>query len=669
MHPALRKARIVVLCAAAFCAVLALPSPQLSARGINCTDTLGVYTKNSPAERFQSAYCKITIGDYTAALEELKGLDKKLPLVDEYVHYYMGVAAKKNGNLEDAKAHFERALKLAPSKGLRNRVLAKLAETHFNLKDYPAALSAYRELYAGDTSSSSRAEALMRQAEALNALGRYAQALTKWKTLWTNHPESELSEEALRMARKVSAERNLSFRATPIDYRKRAERLFRNRLWERAYRNYLRSPATAGAKLKMAICKYKLKDYGEASRLLAKLQSPKAMWWLSNVKLKLDKDKEAIRLLSSIRLIFPQSRKAPDGLFRAARLAEIESDYPLARKLFGEMTEQYPRMKLASDARWHLGWMYYKEGRFDRAQRVFSALKTPKAKYWRARALEKLGKKDEARTLFTSLAKSRRPSYYSYLAQEKTGIKPDLPQAELKGAVITAEPKDNPRKKSALFFIELGLFENAVWELDEIELYSLTTSEAEEMVTLYGMAQESYPSIKLASKLGSDGGLEFAYPRGAKDLVRHFANLNGVDEYQIYSIIREESRFQTKAVSPQGAIGLMQIMPETGKKAARKRGINDFSRTLLFTPETNLMLGTAYFKNLLDEFGGEAVYAIASYNGGPHNVAKWMKQFQDLDVDEFVEEIPFKETRNYVKKVLKSYGVYRAIYESSAYAM
>jgi soluble lytic murein transglycosylase len=136
-----------------------------------------------------------------------------------------------------------------------------------------------------------------------------------------------------------------------------------------------------------------------------------------------------------------------------------------------------------------------------------------------------------------------------------------------------------------------------------------------------------------------------------------------VDEFLVYSIIREESRFQRDAVSPAGAIGLMQLIPDTGRSTAERVGISGYKTDRLYIPSINVELGVAYFKRVLEDFNGNIYLALGSYNAGPHNVAKWITKLGNLDADEFVEEVPFHETRNYIKRVLRSYGAYKAIYD------
>ena len=106
----------------------------------------------------------------------------------------------------------------------------------------------------------------------------------------------------------------------------------------------------------------------------------------------------------------------------------------------------------------------------------------------------------------------------------------------------------------------------------------------------------------------------------------------------------------------------MQLLPSTGRATARKVGLSSYNTEMLNIPRINIELGIYYFKQVLDEFLGDIHLAMASYNAGPHRAAKWKVKHYNLDKDEFVEEIPFRETRNYIRRILRSYGAYKAIY-------
>jgi soluble lytic murein transglycosylase len=131
-----------------------------------------------------------------------------------------------------------------------------------------------------------------------------------------------------------------------------------------------------------------------------------------------------------------------------------------------------------------------------------------------------------------------------------------------------------------------------------------------------------------------------------------------VDPYLAAAIIREESQYDEKAVSMVGAIGLMQLMPMTANQVAQRFGFPIVARENLFDGETNIQLGVRYLGQLMDQFSGNLAYAVAAYNAGPLAVTNWIAMHRGRDQDEFVELIPYQETRLYVKRVLRSYGEY-----------
>jgi len=135
-----------------------------------------------------------------------------------------------------------------------------------------------------------------------------------------------------------------------------------------------------------------------------------------------------------------------------------------------------------------------------------------------------------------------------------------------------------------------------------------------------------------------------------------------LDYRLILGIIRRESIFEYDAISAVGAVGLMQLMPATGRQAAKRAGMDGFQWEDLMRPEVNLQLGIAHFQGLLRRYDGELIPAIASYNASAHIVAEWIKRYSLNDELEFIEAIEFTETRNYVKKVLEAYWIYQLLY-------
>ena len=153
------------------------------------------------------------------------------------------------------------------------------------------------------------------------------------------------------------------------------------------------------------------------------------------------------------------------------------------------------------------------------------------------------------------------------------------------------------------------------------------------------------------------------YPTEYEDIVLKYSDMYGVDQYLVYSIIRSESNYTKNAVSNKGAIGLMQIMPDTGSWVAEKLKLENFTSEDLFDTEKNIMIGVWYFKYLLDKFDGEISLAVAAYNAGPTNVNKWLSQKEYSENGDKLNVIPFEETRKYEEKVMNTYAMYKRIYQ------
>jgi soluble lytic murein transglycosylase len=137
---------------------------------------------------------------------------------------------------------------------------------------------------------------------------------------------------------------------------------------------------------------------------------------------------------------------------------------------------------------------------------------------------------------------------------------------------------------------------------------------------------------------------------------------NGLDPYLVASLIRQESEFNAGVVSHANAYGLMQLLPSVGKSMAKKQGMKGFNANALLNPNINLQLGTENLRLVLERFGGQPEYALAAYNAGDVPVRQWMAVGDYKDIAEFVESIPYTETREYVQAILRNREIYRALY-------
>jgi soluble lytic murein transglycosylase len=155
---------------------------------------------------------------------------------------------------------------------------------------------------------------------------------------------------------------------------------------------------------------------------------------------------------------------------------------------------------------------------------------------------------------------------------------------------------------------------------------------------------------------------EALFPKAYWTDLRKYSAQNGLDPYLVASLIRQESEFNALALSRANAVGLMQLLPKTGRTVARQMKLKGYSAPQLFTPAVNLQLGTRYFKDMVDKYNGQFEYALAAYNAGTDRVADWLGQGHYRDAQEFVESIPFTETREYVQAILRNASVYRQLY-------
>lgn len=621
-----------------------------------------------PKERYRKGYCYIKLEKFNDGLALLNGLENELGLVSDYILYYRAVAEKSLGNTIRAAEDFYKILTNYPESALRKRALLGLGSVYYDSGDYERAEKTFRIVYDEENQPWTRALALYKIGGSLEGEKRYKEALNTYKELWLGFPESEFADAAIRNGFEIGKREAVPFEIKDSDYIKRAERLFKLSRWNSALESFDKVvEKNDDVKLKMAISKYRLGLLDEASSILTQINSPESLYWMSKISIKFGRDEEAAETLSQIPLFYPQSQMAPKALYDAARLYQTNLNFDKALELYDFLLRNYPKSEFAQDGIWNLGWIHYRNGAYAEARVTFSSISTPQALYWKARTLEKERKEQEALSTYESLARAFPRSYYCYLARKKAGSAQSPSISVELSAVKNDFVKENPGKDRAEFLVELGIFEDAILEIKEMEKKAKTQEDLLYVSELYSKIDDFYSSIMIADKLNISQAVKLSYPVYLDGLVKEFSSEYGVDEFLVYSIIREESRFQKNAVSVSGAIGLMQLIPSTGKHTAEKVGINGYRADMLYIPNINIQLGTAYFKEVLEGFDGNVVFALASYNGGPNNVARWIAKLGNLDPDEFVEEIPYAETRNYVKKVLRSYGAYKAIYNGKGH--
>jgi soluble lytic murein transglycosylase len=330
-------------------------------------------------------------------------------------------------------------------------------------------------------------------------------------------------------------------------------------------------------------------------------------------------------------------------------------------------------------AAWRLGWVAYRRGRYEEAIAYFDRLIRHKQgdaigqlrpRYWRARALEQRGDPWAVRE-FTAIAREFPLTYYGWRARERAhddGRRIATPKIPLGKNRLSPTQMERPR-----ILLEAGYDAPA---RDEVRRLGRSARGLDERLELARLATDA-GDYNRAQRLVVDPYTEvlargpipryeelwwYAWPSAYQQLVdAATAGPESVGSELVYSIMREESGYRPEVVSPVGARGLLQIMTPTGERLARDTGLPTFEADDLFVPRTNIGLGSFYLTELTNRFRGRLAPSIASYNAGPEAVSEWALPAIEDD-DEWVESIPYDQTRSYVRRVLRSLHAYRLLY-------
>lgn len=273
------------------------------------------------------------------------------------------------------------------------------------------------------------------------------------------------------------------------------------------------------------------------------------------------------------------------------------------------------------------------------------------ATYWLAYAHDKRGDKALANSMWQALAQKR--DYYGFLAAARTGVDVSM---QYQPAIIEPQAQqmvaNAPGYKRAKALYELDRFNAARSEWNSLT-GGLTKQEKLAAASLANEIGWHDSVIRLLAEIQMYHLLDYRFPTPYEKLFARFGKNNNVDKSWSYAISRRESSFASDAFSSAGAVGLMQLLPSTASYIHRSR----ISRKQLMDAKLNIELGNKYLKYLKEKTGGNEVIATASYNAGYHKVKRWLPK-EAVDLDIWVESIPYRETRNYVKNVF----AYRQVY-------
>jgi len=425
-------------------------------------------------------------------------------------------------------------------------------------------------------------------------------------------------------------------------------------------------------------------------------QNAQKLYILGEVAWASDQNELFYQLVDQLRQTAPTSSWLESALLSVANLHLVHHEYDQALDAFRELQQRFPKGNRASYAHWKAAWLTLRMGRNDEAKKLFeeqiaaypAGNETNAALYWRARLAEEDNDAAMARAFYQKLSDRYRNYYYAELGRQRLKKLPPaadppeqyplldrVPPLEHGEKITLAEaPPDDLHFQKAKLLGNGGLVDLAVRELDKAasddddkswapaetaQLY-IDTGHYDRAIEVMKRSVPSYFAVDI-STLPREYW-EALFPRPYWSDLKKYSLANGLDPYLVASLIRQESEFNPVAVSRANAVGLMQLLPRTGKLVAHQVAMKRYNASQLYTAPVNLELGTRYFRGMVDKFGGSFEQALAAYNAGSDRVEDWMGQGKYRDAAEFVESIPFTETREYVQAIMRNASVYRQLY-------
>jgi len=413
---------------------------------------------------------------------------------------------------------------------------------------------------------------------------------------------------------------------------------------------------------------------------------------------------EAVALYRRFAREAPSSTLADDALFAVAELQARDGRPEQARTTLEALLRELPAGDRRDEARFRLAWLAWRAGEAERAVAELQTLDAEaapedayehaRAAYWRGRILEGRGAagRAEARALWAGLVEAAPADYYALLARARLAGREDAALPAPLGAGARADPLAAERAVAplagdrhllaGLALLRAGLQRPAAEELRAVERGALPPGELAPLVGLAELLERAgdlsaaHNLLRLGARAelrrppeGANRRLwEVAYPQAFAVEVAKATAPAGVPPELLLALMREESALDPEVVSAAGAVGLTQLMPATARAVARRNRWPAPERAALTDPATSIRIGSAYLGELLVRFKGSPALALAAYNAGENAVERWRSAATGRPLDEFVEEIPYDETRGYVKRVLRSYASYRLLAAGSAAA-
>ncbi len=651
--------------------------------------TACVAKKCEDAGRLALLAATLTLSDGQAAeARELLAAWPAPPLLAPYHAFYLGQARFYADDAAGAAKDFERVLTSNPPAHLASRARARLGESLLKAGQAKEAAQVLEDA----AKASPTVELLYQRAQARGAAGNPAGQRADLMTVALRFPTHPYGEEAmawLTQTRTPPVKLGFTERST------RAERFLdagatQRGLDELAALDGVKLDKTQAAQVALLRARawFALGKSAEADKALALARkgpaavAAQADLLVARRALRSDDNDTARKLMAALDQKYPSQAAGDEGAFFAGWLDLQAGRFADAVKAFASFESRYPKSRRRDEGMWFRALARLRLEEYAKARDALESFLAaypksnmgPQARYWMARSRELEGaKKDAVGPAYTAVITSAPASFYALMANERLKALGLTPPAHFPHPPKLLKPTRPPELELAMALTRAGLFRDAA---DEVEAHAGRLRSADQALpfahALLGLGEYGHAYAVAARHLwgrafGSrePDALAAFYPRAFASAVEGAAKQHQVDPHLVWAIMRRESAFRPEVMSMADARGLMQIIPKTANAIAEKLAEPVPAPADLFSPERNIRYGAWYLSRLMERFG-HPVLAAAAYNAGPSSAAKWAQERGTLPLDLFVETIPFRETRGYVKQVVADLFLYHAFYGDGA---
>jgi len=620
-------------------------------------------------------------------------------LLREYALYWTAQAQRALGRNAEAYKVLQNLLHDYPTTAIREQVLEAFGPTAVLLGHPQEAVEAL-EAYSG---TASKPTLLFDRAHAYQAAHQLARAAKDYQTVFYKYPLADEAKPAGSALSQVMHALRKEYVYPGVEMQQqRAQAFYDAHKWKEARGEFeklltmLRDPANPvrqRAQLRVAECRVQLKG---SPALIAAVQTPdievdaERLYALSQAYRTAKKEAEMFNALNTLAQSYPVSKWNEDGLMAAGNYHWVELEREKAAEAYQRVLDSFPNGKYAFNCEWRIAWVAYLDRHPDADDRLTNfLLKYPVSSnsvdslYWLGRNAERSGNAARARSLYSKAAERFPQTYFGNAATARLAR---LGPGEENAPEFFEKIPPPPSLRS--FDEPIPVAAQERWERAQaLRAIAFDSSAEQELKNAYFATSSPRFLLEAAQAAFDQGhygaGMAYArvivpnfdsrkisevpvaawkalYPMPYEAALRREAAKNDFDPMFAAGLIRQESTFQADAVSPKNAIGLMQVLPKTGKLLARQLKVR-YTKNKLFEPDFNIEVGMAYIANLVRETGAFE-YAAAAYNAGEDRIAAWKSERNYEEIPELVESIPFTETREYVQVVLRNTEVYRMIY-------